>query len=148
MNNSAFRLVRTGVLAFSALALSAHAEEKNTSIEGAWRQVEQKNGGAKEYQKLPTGTEMTNCIVAGRFIWTVSRDGKVLGVAGGRYKMKTDKWSETIDYVGGQGVPASFVGSTFDFTVKVTGGTFTKVGTVPINGQEYKVDEKYERYIP
>ncbi|AGA24742.1 hypothetical protein [Singulisphaera acidiphila] len=146
--NRACRMAGIHLMAFSVLALTALAEDNTKSIEGAWRQVEQKNGDAKEYQRFPAGTEMTTCIVGGRFIWTVDRGGKVLGVAGGRYQMKNDKWSETIDYVSGPGVPTSFVGSTFDFTVKVTGDTCTKVGTVQVNGQAYKIDEKWERCKP
>ena len=43
------------------------------TVEGAWKQVEQKNGDSQEYQKLPDGTVMIDCIVGGRFIWTVVR---------------------------------------------------------------------------
>jgi hypothetical protein len=146
--NRAFRMAGIGLLALSALAINAGADDKAKSIDGAWRQVEQKNGDAQEYRKLPDGMEMTDCIVGGRFIWTIVRDGKVLGLAGGRYKVEKDKWAETIDYVGGQGVPASFVGSTFDFTFKMDGDTFTKVGTIQINGQAYKIDERWERCKP
>src|SRR3954467_7994066 len=60
-----------GLMVLSALALPARADEKAKPIEGAWKQVEQKNGTATEYQKLPDGTVMTDCIVGGRFIWTV-----------------------------------------------------------------------------
>ena len=48
----------------------------------------------------------------------------------------------------GQGVPESFVGSTFEFTVKVDGDTITKVGTIKVGGQDYKIDEKWERCKP
>jgi hypothetical protein len=131
-----------------AFCVNALADEKTASVEGAWKQLEQKNGSAKEYQKPPEGVEMIDCIVGGRFIWTISKDGKVYGVAGGRYTSEKDKFSETIEYVSGQGVPESFVGSTFEFTVKVDGETMTKVGTIQVGGQDFKIDEKWERCKP
>jgi hypothetical protein len=142
------RMAGIGLMALSALALTARADDKAKSVEGAWRQVEQKNGDAQEYQKLPGDTVMTDCIVGGRFIWTIVQNGKVVGVAGGRYKAEKDKFTEIIEYVSGQGIPDSFVGSSFEFTVKVDGDTFTKVGTIQVNGQDFKIDEKWERCKP
>jgi hypothetical protein len=142
------RMAAIGLMAFSALTLTARADDKTKSVEGAWRQVEQKNGDAQEYQKLPDATVMTDCIVGGRFIWTIVQNGKVVGVAGGRYKAEKDKFTEIIEYVSGQGVPESFVGSSFDFTVKLDGNTMTKVGTIQVGGQDYKIDEKWERCKP
>ena len=144
-------IIRTaviGLLASGALAMTAFAEDKANSVEGAWRQVEQKNGEAQEYRKLPDGTVMTDCIVGGRFIWTVVQNGKVVGVAGGRYKADKDKFTEIIEYVSGDGVPESFVGSSFEFTVKVDGEKMTKIGTIQVGGQDFKIDEKWERCKP
>lgn len=129
-------------------AFAARADDAAKSIEGAWRQVEQKNGDAPEYQKPPDGMEMIDHIVGGRFVWTVVRDGKVLGLAGGRYKAEKDRFTEIIEYVSGEGIPESFVGSTFEFTLKMDGDSFTKVGTIQVNGQDYKIDEKWERCKP
>ena len=98
--------------------------------------------------KPPDGTVMTDCIVGGRFIWTVVQNGKVTAVAGGRYKVDKDKFTEIIEYVSGDGVPESFVGKSFEFTVKVDGDKMTKVGTIQVNGQDYKIDEKWERCKP
>ena len=130
-------------MSLSALVQVARSDDK--PVEGAWRQVESKNGAAQVAQKLPAGTEMTDCIVGGRFIWTIVKDGKVLGIAGGRYKTEADKFTEIIEYVAGPGIPESFVGSSFDFTVKVEGNRMTKVGTIQVQGKDFKVDEKYER---
>jgi len=146
--NHTIRSVGMSLLVLSALAPTAGAEDKPKSVEGAWTLVEKKNGGAQEYQKLPEGTVMTDCIVGGRFIWTLARDGKVLGVVGGRYKAENDKFTEIIESVSGQGIPDSFVGSSFEFTVKMEGDTFTKVGTIQVNGQDFKIDEKWERCKP
>ena len=142
------RMAVIGLMALSALALTALAEDKAKSVEGAWRQVEQKNGDAQEYQKLPDGTVMTDCIVGGRFIWTIVQNGKVVAAAGGRYKAEKDKFTEIIEYVSGEGVPESFVGSSFEFTVKMDGNTMTKVGTIQVSGKDYKIDEKWERCKP
>lgn len=137
-----------GLIASSALAMTALAEEKANSVEGAWKQVEQKNGGSQEYVKPPDGTVMTDCIVGGRFIWTVVQKGKVVGVAGGRYKADKDKFTEIIEYVSGADIPESFVGSSFEFTVKIDGEKMTKIGTIQVGGQDFKIDEKWERCKP
>ena len=126
-----------------ALAPTARAGEKAMPVEGAWKQVESKNGDAQEYQKLPDGTEMTDYIVGGRFVWTIVQNGKVTGAAG-RDKVEKDKFTEIIEYISGEGVPESFVGSSFEFTVKVEGDSMTKVGTIQVDGKDYKIDEKWE----
>jgi hypothetical protein len=82
--NHAIRIPMIGLMASFALAMNAFAEDKANPVEGAWVQVEQKNGGAQDYVKPPDGTVMTDCIVGGHFIWTVVQKGKVIGVAGGR----------------------------------------------------------------
>ena len=144
------RLAGIGLIALSALAVPARGQDKDKAkpMEGAWKQVEQKNGDSKEYVKPPDGTVMTDCIVGGRFIWTVVQDGKVVAVAGGRYKSEKDKFTEIIEYVSGGGLPESFVGSSFEFTIKMDGDTFTKVGKIKVGGLAYPIDEKWERCKP
>jgi hypothetical protein len=148
------RTVRTSGLVLVALATltaravrsdDAPAARKPNPIEGAWKHVEQKNGDAQDYSKLPEGVEMINCVTGGRFIWTIAQGGKVLAAVGGKYKIDKDKYTEIIEYAYGQGVPDSFVGSSFEFTGKVDGDTWHKVGTIKVNGQDYKIDEKWER---
>jgi len=136
-----------GLVALCSLAPVARPDDKAgpRSVEGAWKQVGAKNGEAQDYQKPPEGVEMIDCIVGGRFIWTVVKDGKVYGIAGGRYKFDKDKLSEIIEYVSGDGVPESFTGSTFEFTVTVDGETMTKVGTIQVGGKDYKINEKWAR---
>ncbi|HEY2156795.1 MAG TPA: hypothetical protein VGH33_14285 [Isosphaeraceae bacterium] len=144
----ACRSVGIGLIALTGLALTALADDKATPIEGAWKQVEAKNGDAEAYQKPPDGVEMTDYIVGGRFVWTVVQNGKLVAAAGGRYKSEGDKFTEIIEYVSGEGVPESFVGSSFEFTVKIDGATMTKVGTIKVGGKDYKIDEKWERRKP
>jgi hypothetical protein len=128
------RYTGIGLMALAVSALAARAADKAKPVEGAWRQVEAKDGDARDYQKVREGVEMIDHIVGGRFVWTVVRDGKAVSVAGGRYKSEKDKFTEIIEYVGGQGVPESFVGQSFEFTVKVDGDKMTKVGTIQLNG--------------
>jgi hypothetical protein len=142
------RIAVIGLMASSALAMTAVADDKASSVEGAWKQVEQKNGESQEYVKPPEDTVMTDLIVGGRFIWTIVEKGKVVGVAGGRYKVDKDKFTEIIEYVSGNGIPDSFVGSSFDFTVKIDADKMTKVGTIKVGGQDFKIDEKWERCQP
>ena len=49
------RFAVLALMAAFALATTAFAEDKANSVEGAWTQVEQKNGESQEYQKLPDG---------------------------------------------------------------------------------------------
>lgn len=142
------RRIGIGLLALAALAPAARAGEKAEAVEGAWRQVAQKNGAAQEYRTLPDGTEMTDYVVGGRFVWTVVREGKVLGIAGGRYKVEKDTFTEIMEYASGPDLAEMFVGKTFEFTVKVDGDTLTKVGTIRLNGQDFKVVGKWERCKP
>lgn len=139
------RIAVISLVASFTFATCIFADDKANPVEGAWSQVEQKNGPSQEYRKLPDGTVMTACIVGGRFIWTVVKNGKVVAVAGGRYKADNDKFTESFDYVSGDGVPASFVGSSFEFTMKIDGDKMTKVGTIQIDGRDFKIDEKWER---
>ena len=80
------RIFRTAGLGLIALAASAlivlparevrSQGDKPSPLEGAWKQVEQKNGDAQEYQKFPEGMEMIDLVTGGRFVWTVvSKDG-------------------------------------------------------------------------
>jgi hypothetical protein len=151
-----FRMTGRTLLALTAIAVTIllirdvrSADDKvavgPNPIEGAWKQVEQKNGAAAEYSKLPDGQDFINCIAGGRFIWAVSKDGKLLVGMGGKYKLDKEKYSETIEWVYGEGLPESFKGSTFEFTAKLEGDTWHKVGTIQINSQDFKIDEKWER---
>ena len=146
--NRTIRMTAIALIALSGLVLAARAEEKAKSVEGAWQQVEQKNGDAQDYQKVPDEMKIVDHVVGGRFVLTMVRDGKLAGLIGGRYKVDKDKFTEIIEYVSGDGIPDSFVGSSFDFTLKFDGDTYTKVGTIKINGQDYKIDEKWERCKP
>jgi hypothetical protein len=87
-------------------------------------------------------------VVGGRFVLTMVQGGKLVGLIGGRYKADKDKFTEIIEYVSGDGIPDSFVGSSFDFTLKFDGNTYTKVGTIKVGGQDFKIDEKWERCKP
>jgi hypothetical protein len=153
---SIVRKTGIGLLALMAIALTTllirdvrsddeKAVTRHDAIEGAWKHIEQKNGPATEYQKLPEGQEFIICITGGRFIWARTADGKLLGSVGGKYKVDKDKYSEIIEWVYGDGIPESFKGSTFDFTAKLDGDTWHKVGTIQVDGQDFKIDEKWER---
>jgi hypothetical protein len=144
-------LARFRFVCFTAAALSVcltrpgHGQEAEPSpLDGAWRLVEQKNGDAQEYQKQAEGTEMTKYVTGGRFIWTIVQNGKLVSALGGKYKVDKDKYSETIDYYAGEG-QESLVGKTFGFTWKLDGKNWLHAGTIQVNGQDVKIDEKWER---
>jgi len=113
-------------------------------LDGAWKLLEQKNGDSQDYQKPAEGTEMIKYVAGGRFIWTVAQGGKLIAAAGGKYKVDKDKYSETIEYTAGEG-QESLVGKTFDFTWKLDGKNWLHVGTIKVNNQDIKIDEKWER---
>jgi hypothetical protein len=118
--------------------------EKPFTVEGTWKLVEQKNGDAQEYQKQAEGTQMFKFVADGRFVWTIVREAKITAAAGGKYKFDKDKFSETIEFTGGEGQEA-LVGKTFDFTCKGDANTWLHVGTIKVNDQDFKIDEKWER---
>jgi hypothetical protein len=151
-----FRTTGRHLLALTAIAFTSllirdvrSADDKAAPgpnrIEGAWKHIEQKNGAATEYQKLPEGQEFINCVAGGRFICAGTKDGKLLSAMGGKFKIDKDKYSEIIEWVYGDMFPESFKGSTFNFTAKLDGNTWHKVGTVQLNGQDLKIDEKWQR---
>jgi hypothetical protein len=62
---------------------------------------------------------MIKFVADGRFIWTMVKEGRVQAAAGGRYALEKDnKYSETIEYVHGDGLE-SMVRKTFNFTWKI-----------------------------
>ena len=119
-------------------------DDKPWPVEGAWKLIEQKNGDAQNYEKPPEGTEMIKYITGGRFIWTVVKEGRILSAAGGKYSVGKDKYTEIIEYVHGDGA-ASLAGKSFDFTWKVDGNTWVHAGTIVVDNQSIKIDEKWER---
>lgn len=106
--------------------------------------VEQKNGTARDYQKLPEGVEMTKFVTGGRFVWVIVQNGRVISAAGGKCAVDKDMYSESIDYSHGEG-NAALVGKTFDFTWKIDGDTWLHTGTLKVDDQEIKIDEKWRR---
>jgi hypothetical protein len=119
--------------------------EKPSPVEGVWRLVERRNGQARDYEKLQEGTEQIKYVTAGRFVWTVVRQGRVQGAAGGKYTVDKDKYTETTEYIHHEdNLP--LLGNTFSFTWKVDGNSSLLVGLLKINGQDFKIDEKWERY--
>jgi hypothetical protein len=150
-----FRAAGLGLVAMMTFALvvlparNLHSGDdqsggKACPLEGAWRQVEQKNGDAQTYQKQPEGTEMFKFVTGGRFIWVVVRDGKIQSSLGGKYTVDKDKYTERIQYSSGEG-QESFVGQSCDFTWKIDGNTWLHVGAIKVNNQDVKIDEKWER---
>jgi hypothetical protein len=118
---------------------------KPSPVEGAWKQIAQKNGDAPDYQKLPEGTEQLKFVTGGRFVFVIVKAGRIEMAAGGKYTVdKDNKYSESIEYVHGENL-ASLVGKTASFTWKVDGATSLLVGAIHLDGQDVKIDEKWER---
>jgi hypothetical protein len=137
-------LVTASVLIVLSSRDARSQEAQPSPLEGAWRVVESKNGDAADYQKPPEGSEMIKFVANGRFIWTVSQGGKIVAGAAGKYKIDKDKYFETIESTLGDG-QETLAGKTFEFTWKLDGKTWLHVGTVKVNDQDFKIDEKWER---
>jgi hypothetical protein len=118
---------------------------KPSPVEGVWRLVERKNGQMPDYEKLQEGTEQIKYVIGGRFVWTVVRQGRIQGAAGGKYTVDKDKYTETTEYMHDEG-NLPFLGQTSKFTWKVDGNTSLLVGVLKISGEDFKIDEKWERY--
>jgi hypothetical protein len=147
----ASRRTRLSVALLTAFALTVlptraarPQDDKPCPIDGAWKLVEKKNGNSDTYEKPADGMEMIKFVSGGRFVWTVVKDGQILAAAGGKYKVGNDKYTETIDYVHGDG-QAPLTGKSFDFTWKLDGNIWLHVGTIVIDNQSIKIDEKWER---
>jgi hypothetical protein len=147
-SNRATRLSLVFVSASALTVLFAQdacsQQTEPAALEGAWKQAESKNGDAQDYQKPAEGLEMIKFVAGGRFIWTVAQGGKIVAGAGGKYKIDKDKYFETIEYTIGDGQD-TLAGKTFEFTWKLDGKTWLHVGTIKLNDQDYKIDEKWER---
>jgi len=150
-----FRLAGLTLMALTAFAVTVFPardarpqDDKRTDrpspIEGAWKQVGRRSGDSQEYQQLPGDTEMIKYVTGGRWVWTVVKDGRVLTALGGKYTVDKDNYNESVEYSLGEHL-ASFVGNTSHFTWKVDGNTWFIVGSVKINDQDIKMDEKWER---
>jgi hypothetical protein len=139
-------LVAIGALGLLWLMARDVRSEDNqpNPLEGAWKMIVQKNGDAPDYQKLPDGTEEIKYVTGGRFVWMVIQDHRITSAAGGKYTVDKDKYTETIEFSHGEG-QASIVGKTFDFTWKLDGGIWLHVGTIKVNDQDLKIDEKWEK---
>jgi hypothetical protein len=140
-------LTAAAVAVLPARAVLSQVEKTDANscpIEGAWKLIESKNGEAQEYQKAPEGQEMIKFVTGGRFIWIVAREGRISSAAGGKYKVDKDKYTESIEYIHGEG-QASLVGKSFDFTWKMDGKTWLHVGVIKVDNQDLKIDEKWER---
>jgi hypothetical protein len=135
----------TALLARDVRSQDEKRGEKSSPIEGAWRLVERRNGEMRDYEKLQEGTEQFKYVTGGRFVWTVVREGRVQGAAGGKYTVDNDKYTETTEYIHHEN-NLPLLGHTFNFTWKVDGNTSPLLGVLKINGQDFKIDEKWERY--
>jgi hypothetical protein len=145
------RTVGLSLAALTALTLSVlpicaagPQDDKPCPIEGAWKLVEKRDSDTENYEKPGDGLEMTKFVTGGRFVWTVVRDGRILAAAGGKYTVNKDKYTETIDYVHGDG-QESLAGKTFEFTWKLDGHTWLHKGTIDVDNQTITIDEKWER---
>jgi hypothetical protein len=58
--------------------------------------------------------------------------------------VEKDNYAESIEYTHGV-APTSVVGKTFDFTWKVDGNTWLLVGVLKVDGQDFKIDEHWQR---
>jgi hypothetical protein len=138
-------LCLTVVVGLVCLARDVRSQaEKPGQIEGVWTLVEQKNGDAQEFQKLPEGSEQIKFVTGGRFVWVLVREGRIVGAAGGKYTVDKDKYIENIEYAHGEG-QTSLVGKAFEFTWKFDGNTWHHVGVIKVDGQDLKIDEKWQR---
>jgi hypothetical protein len=142
MASTAFAL--TFLLVRDARPQDDKRTDRPSPVEGAWKQVGRRSDNSQEYQKPSEEAEMIKYVTGGRWVWTIVKDGRVLAVLGGKYTVDKDNYNETIEYSLGEN-QASFVGNTSHFTWKVDGNTWFIVGSVKINDQEIKMDEKWER---
>ena len=68
-------------LSTSPRSLSDEPSVKPSSIEGAWKLVARRGSDKQDYQPLPAGVEMIKYMTAGRYVWTIVKDGRIIAAA-------------------------------------------------------------------
>ena len=150
------RFVGLGSVALTALLFGSIAardlpgqdaklNERRSPIEGAWRQIGQKYGDATEYTPRPDGVELIKLVTHGRFVWTLTQNGKIVTAMGGSCKLDKNSYSETVEFAHGGGATEQFIGKTYNFTWNVEGDLSQTLGTMKVKGQEQTSSQKRER---
>jgi len=93
---------------------------------------------------LPDDIVMFKYVTGGRFVWTIVKDGRIGDALGGKYILQKDKYTETVEYILGDNM-ADSVGKSVDFVSKVDGKIWHVVDTIKVNGQDFPIDQKWER---
>ena len=118
--------------------------ERGSPLEGAWRLVSSKDPRSGAIRPLPPGIEMTKLVVGGRYAWTVSRDGKAIGGAGGEYQVDENTYTEAVRYSIGANSQL-LVSKNFTFSWKIKDGHWHHMGTLAIDKLKQEIDEVWER---
>ena len=115
--------------------------------EGAWRKLGNRNPQTGKIDPPPEGLETIKLIVGGRWVWTLTKDGRAIAGLGGTYTIKDDQYTERVEYAITDGFEAH-IGRSFTFTSKYEGNTWNMKGTLVVRDMEFKIDEDWERVTP
>jgi hypothetical protein len=115
-----------------------------SELDGAWRLVSALDPRSGEMRKLPEGIEMTKLVIGGRYVWTVSKDGKAVAGAGGRYTVADDAYTEDVVFAISQN-QQGMTGKSFKFSWKIEDGKWHHKGTLKVGNVKQEIDEIWER---
>src|SRR5687767_10156422 len=113
------------LIVFLLLSLVANitAQEKASGIDGqhlgTWKLVSTKYGSATEFTKRPEANQRLKLITATHFTWVEidQSSRKVVGSAGGTFKLTGSTYTETINFAG-EGME-TYLGQAQKFTIKI-----------------------------
>jgi hypothetical protein len=127
----------------------AQAQDKKSSIEGAWQLVNVRSmAGDKIMSELPvnyTGSEIkiwtkTHWVVVGWFKQDTTFSDNY---GGGTYKLDGNKYDENIVYHAYK----PYVGKSIKMLLEIKNDTLTQIYPLDKNGQIFKQDYSIEKYI-
>lgn len=146
------------IVAASALGSSAYAQEKASTLEGAWELVAAKNVPADPGFSLAK-TRQIKIITKTHFAF-LSQDrlpakpsaaelaaaAKSFSAGGGTYKLDGDSYTEHIEFFA---VP-KFTGTSITFKIKWVGDEWIQTGTLPLKAlglsdHDVQIEERYRR---
>lgn len=123
---------------------SASPIEVRQELEGAWRLVAFKSGTAKEFFKMPEGSQHIKILAGGRFVWTSSKGGTIVRSGMGIYTVLGDTYTEHYEQVLDD-KDKWFVGTEQNFTWKIEGDKWHHTGILKSGTGKVEISEIWER---
>ena len=143
-SNSCVALCQPSSSPVQPIVNSAPPIEVRQELEGAWRLVAFKSGNAKEFFKMPEGSQHIKIITGGRFVWTSTKEGTIVRSGMGRCQILGDKYTEHYEQVLDE-KDRWFVGTEQSFTWRIEGNQWHHTGVLKSGTGRVEISEIWER---